>query len=171
MRSLVVREDYVVDFFQVQSDQPHDYSWVLHVDGQPSTRSLTNWAVTTFPTQAPWSYLLNPQRASSAGSYRESFTRDGRTMRVNLQASGPIEVVQCGFPADDSPHPVPLPMRLVQCRQAEAWFAAVYRLEPERGGDVELQVQPSGAGQVEIRLRHPAGERRHRVPDIRAARR
>lgn len=170
MRTLIVHEDSVLDFFQVLSDQPHDYSWVFHVDGKPANASLTNWITASLPTNAPWSYLLNPQRASSAGAYRETFSYGGQTMQLDLRASGPIKVVQCGFPEDDGSHPDALPMRLVQCRQTAAWCAAVYHLATSLTGDIEVQVGPAAPGRMEILLRHPAGDRRHSAPDLRAAR-
>lgn len=164
MRTLIVRRDYVLDFFQVRSEALHDYAWVVHMDGEPAHNSLTNWTGTTFPTNAPWSYLLSPRRAPTPSAYEEKFTHAGQAMRLDLRCDGPAEVVQCGFPADDSPNPKPLPMRLVQCRRTGAWFLAVYCLGSERAEPVAVETGKPRTW--EIMLNVSGKTARHSVPSL-----
>ncbi|MBP8258843.1 MAG: heparinase II/III family protein [Verrucomicrobia bacterium] len=165
MRTLIVRETEVLDFFQVQSDQPHDYAWMVHVDGRPGTSSLAGWTPAVLPAQAPWSYLRDARRAPSAGEYRESFSHESQTMRFDLRADGPVEMVQCGFPRDDSPDPELLPMRLARCRRSAAWFLASYRLDAPDAADA-VDIRSFGARTWEIVVRRGGVDTTHRIPSL-----
>lgn len=165
MRTLIVRETEVLDFFQVQSDQPHDYTWIVHVDGQPETNSLVGWTPAVLPAQAPWSYLRDAKRAPSAAEYRESFSHESQTLRFDLRTDGPIEMVQCGFPRDDSPNSKLLPMRLARCRRSAAWFLASYRLDTPDAADA-VDIRSSGARTWEIIVRHGGVDTTHRIPSL-----
>ncbi len=167
MRTLIARPGWVLDFYQALSDTAHDYAWMTHVDAEPAGGSLTHWAQTALPAKAPWSYLREPQRASApTGACWEAFTREGHTLRVELTSDGPVEVVRCGFPRDDTPHPATLPMRLVECRRPAAWFLAVYRFAPTAAPSLDVEVRPAGTEQWEIRTREGGLDSKHRVPRL-----
>jgi hypothetical protein len=67
------------------------------------------------------------KQASSSSPYWEVFEHEARQFRVDLVSDGPVEIVRCGFPADDTSRPATLPMLLISASRPKAWFAAVYR--------------------------------------------
>ena len=96
-------EGYVLDFFQAASAAPHEFAWLTHVDGEPAGGSLRATNAVTWPSGAPWSYLREPRGASATGQVWECFSDGDHTLRMDVLADGPAEVVHCGFPRDDSP--------------------------------------------------------------------
>ena len=118
----------------------------------------------TLPTNAPWSYLLAARRAPTSSAFREDFAHAGQILHLELRCDGPADVVQCGFPADDSPNPKPLPMRLVQCRRAGAWFLAVYRLSPDRTEPVVIEVRKPQSWEIILNVSGKTA--RHSLPTL-----
>jgi hypothetical protein len=152
LRTLIVTEGCVLDFFQAASATPHEFAWLTHVDGKPAGGSLRATNTITWPSGAPWSYLRDPRGASATGQVWECFSDGDHTLRMDVLADGPTQVVHCGFPRDDSRAAPTLPMRLFKRQGTNAWFLAAYRLAPKPLEPVELKVAPGGAGQMAITL-------------------
>jgi hypothetical protein len=155
-----------LDLFQVASAAPHEFAWLTHVGGEPAGGSLRATNATKWPTGAPWSYLRQPRSATANGQVWESFSDGGRTLRLDLLADGPAEVVHCGFPRDDGPAAATVPMRLFKRQGTNAWFLAAYRFVDKPGEPVELKSTASGPDNTDIAVR--AGERTsvHTVPRL-----
>ena len=153
LRTLIVSDGWVMDFFQAASAAPHDFAWLTHVDGEPAGGSLRATNIITWPPGAPWSYLRKPRSASATGQVWECFSDGDHTFRMDVLADGPIEILQCGFPRDDSPASPSLPMRLLKRHGTNAWFLAAYRLAGKPADLAELKVLPSGPGRTDITLR------------------
>jgi len=166
LRTLIVTEHYVLDFFQAASAAPHEFAWLTHVDGEPAGGSLRATNAVTWPTSAPWSYLREPRGASATGQVWECFSDGQHTFRMDVLADGPAEVVHCGFPRDDSRAAPTIPMRLFKRQGTNAWFLAAYRLVQKPGEPVELKVAPGGAGQMAITLRLDGKGSQHTVPRL-----
>jgi hypothetical protein len=163
-RTLIVTTNYVLDFFQVAASTPREFAWLTHVDGSPAAGSIQATNTFLLPTNAPWSYLRDAKTAPVSGPVWESFTAGQNTFRMDLLSDGPADVIQCGFPRDDSARAETIPMRIVTRRGTNAWFLAIYRLGASPDEPVELAVTPAGAGQTEITLRLGGGAYRHRFP-------
>jgi prepilin-type processing-associated H-X9-DG protein len=153
LRTLIVSEGWVLDFFQAASAAPHEFAWLTHVDGKPAGGSLHVTNAVTWPSGAPWSYLREPRGASATGQVWECFSDGEHTFRMDVLTDGPAEVVHCGFPRDDSPASRTLPMRLIKRRGTNAWFLAAYRIVARPGEAAELSVMPVGAEETDIALR------------------
>ena len=141
LRTIIARNEYVLDFFQLESPLAQRYTWLLHVDGIPKASSVTRWVDKPLPAAGPWKYLRDGKEASSLSSYWEVFEHEDRRFRVDLVSDGPVEIVRCGFPADDTSRPATLPMLLISASRPKAWFAAVYRTAagPADTADIALQ--------------------------------
>jgi hypothetical protein len=166
LRTLIVTEGYVLDFFQVASTAPHEFAWLTHVDGEPVATSVRASNSFTLPAGAPWSYLRNPRSAVATGQVWECFSDGAQKLRLDVLADGPAEVVHCGFPHDDSPVAQTILMRLFKRQGTNAWFCAAYRLVPKPGEAVELSVPPSGREQLNVMLRAGGTVSRHTVPRL-----
>lgn len=160
VRTLVVTTNYVLDFFQAASGTPREFSWLTHVDGSPATGSIRATNAFALPASVPWSYLRDARSAPANGPWWETFSAGRQTFRMDCLSDGLAEVVQCGFPRDDSSGASVVPMRLVTRRGTNAWFLAVYRLAPTPDEPAGLGIAPAGPGQVEITL-HLAGRTYH----------
>jgi hypothetical protein len=127
LRTIIARNEYVLDFFQLESPTAQRYTWLLHVDGVPKADSATRWVDKPLPKAAPWKYLRDMKQASGSCPYWEVFAHEDRRFRVDVASDGPVEIVRCGFPVDDTSRPATLPMLLIGASRPKAWFAAVYR--------------------------------------------
>ena len=166
LRTLIVSDDCVLDFFQAASAAPHEYAWLTHVDGEPAGGTLRATNSVTWPTGAPWSYLHEPQGASATGQVWECFSDGERTLRMDVLTDGPTEIVHCGFPRDDSRASSTIPMRLFKRQGTNAWFLAVYRLMAKPGEPAELKVARDGAERMAITLRLGRKVLQHTVPRL-----
>jgi hypothetical protein len=141
LRTIIARNEYVLDFFQLESPLTQRYTWLLHVDGIPKANSATGWVERPLPGAGPWKYLRSMKQASGSSPYWEVFEHEERRFRVDVFSDGPVEIVRCGFPVDDTGRPATRPMLLVSASRSKAWFAAVYRTAagPADTGKLTLQ--------------------------------
>jgi len=167
LRTLIVTEGYVLDFFQATSATPHEFAWLTHADAESAGGSLQATNPVTFPASAPWNYLRDARSASATGQVWECFFDGKDTLRLDIVADGPTEVVHCGFPRDDGPAPPSIPMRLFKRQATNAWFLASYRILGSRSQKpVELKAMPGGAGQVALTLQWDGKLFRHLAPRL-----
>ena len=146
------------------SGTPREFSWLTHVDGSLAAGSIRATNAFALPSSAPWSYLRDARSAPANGPWWEAFSAGRQIFRMDCLSDGPAEVVQCGFPRDDSAGASLLPMRLVNRRGTNAWFLAVYRLVATPDEPAGLGVAPAGPDQVEITLQLAGRAYRHRFP-------
>jgi hypothetical protein len=136
------------------------------VDGEPAGGSLRATNSVNWPTGAPWSYLREPRSAPASSQVWECFSDGGHTLRMDVLADGPAEVVHCGFPRDDSRAAPTLPMRLFKRQGTNAWFLATYRLADTSGSSTGLKVTPAGPDRMSISLRVGEQVFQHAVPRL-----
>ena len=165
-RTLIVGGGWVLDFFQATAAAPHEFAWLTHVDGEPAGGSLRATNPIAWPSGAPWSYLRQPRGASATGPVWESFSDGNHLLRLDVLTDGPTDIVQCGFPRDDSPAARTLPMRLFKRHGTNAWFLAAYRIVAHPDDPAELRVEPRGPEQLDITLRADGRLFQHTVPRL-----
>jgi len=167
LRTLIVNEGYVLDFFQAASSAPHEFAWVTHMDGRPVSGSLRATNAVTWPAGAPWSYLHQPRGGPASKAVWECFSHGKETLRLDMLTDGPTEVVHCGFPRDDSPKSSPIPMRLFKRQGRNAWFLAVYRVGSRRPAQFdELKATEVLEEQMMINLALDGRSFEHRIPRL-----
>ncbi len=153
LRTLWVCSDYVLDFFQVDSANPHEFAWVTHVAGEPAGAGVRPTNSVVFPPGPPWCCLRDARSAGATSRLWEAFSHGGHTFRMDLLTDGPAEFIHCGFPRDDSPTPQTIPMRLLKRQGRRAWFLALYQMVGKADHPAELIVTPLGPEQTEITVR------------------
>jgi len=165
LRTLIVTDGYLVDLFQAASAVPHEFAWLTHVNGEPAGGSAVATNTVAWPAAAPWAYLRDPRGAGSASQAWECFSNGKQTLRLDVLADGPAEIIHCGFPRDDSPGSLTLPMRLFKRHGTNAWFLAVYRLGA-KPGPAELKVAPANAVKMTVTLRPGKEVLAHTTPRL-----
>lgn len=146
LRTCIVRDQYVLDVFQVAADKPRQLVWLVHVDGISTGSSAGPSAPADLPDSGAWSYLVLPRTAGVADRSWETFRHDERHFRMDLLTSAPAELVQCGFPRDDGADPESVPMRMFRIDATEGWFAAVYQCGPEPPQAAQISLAPAELG-------------------------
>lgn len=167
LRTVIVRNDYVLDFFQVQAPEARQIDWLTHVDGVSVTNSELEPIVVAFRKEVPWNYLKEPHAARSGPHYWEKF-RDAadasKTLSVDLWSDTPLEIVQCGFPLDESAEPRTIPMRLARCHRRQAWFLAIYRTGALSSARISAVVDEADLNSWKITLTRDGVMSAHIVP-------
>ena len=170
LRTLLVRDDYVLDVFQVEAEEAREFTWVVHVDGDAQTSSIGDWEATTFPEGPPWNWLREPERAlESVDTYAEGFQAENARFHLDLVTDAPATMLRCGYPRDDGPTPDTYATRMVRRNGASAWFAALYRtdsdLEP-----VQLRLEEAPMERYAVVLSIGEQTHRHIIPQLAARR-
>lgn len=170
LRTLIVRNDYVLDVFQAESEESHEYAWLIHVDGEPQSGSLEPVGDWDLPAEPPWRYLRSAEVCRPAAAAWEVFERNGQMFRYDLQAAADTEPVLCGFPRDDSRDPDTLPMRMFRSSAKTFRVCAVYRTAagPADPAQVSAREGPLGSWYVDVRIGETITT--HRVPRLAALR-
>lgn len=166
LRTLIVRDSYVLDFFQATSAESHSFSWLTHVDGESVASSVQDWQPAELPRQGPESYLRQPRHAPIKERFWEIFSHQNKLFRLDLLTQGAEEVLACGFPRDDSPDPDTIPMRMVQGKGSTAWFLALYRRVNRTDEPAELNVVPGELNTWRVSLRLGSEEVLHTLPQL-----
>ena len=158
LRTVIVTTNYIVDFFQVQSDQARQVAWLTHVDGTSVDSSMHDLAPTKLPAGAAWSYLRNAQAGEAEKHYSETFRHGSvpQQFRLDLWSDNPLQIVRCEFPLNETENSETIPMRLAQTQAAKTWFLAVYRVGPPSGA-LEAKVEVGPLNTWKISLSNRAG--------------
>lgn len=165
-RTVIVTPDYVLDFFQVASDAPHDFAWLTHVDGRRVAGSVEATTPFKLPNDAPWSYLRDPRGAGRTNNFWETFTDGKHRLQLDVLTDGPADIVHCGFPPDDSASPETIPMRIVQRNGRNAWFLAIYRVGKQPAKSLSPTVENRPDGKFEISAKVGRKIVRHEVAKV-----
>ena len=166
MRTCIVRNEYVVDFFQVLSTQPQEFDWVTHIDGEPNACSENQWQSVQLPQDSGWKYLRNAQAAVvSSSSIWESFSYKQSYFRMDIATDGPAEFIKCDFPLDkENSSRGTRPMRIVRCKKSSAWFAAIYRCDAIAYLPIKLDVSPGELDSLKLVVKLGDQRFEHRIP-------
>lgn len=167
LRTCIVRNDYVLDVFQVSCMGERDLGWVVHVDGVSAGGTVNNWIPYALPAQVPWSFIREPEISpETLMNYHETFEQAGKPFRLDLWCDKPGEMIRCGYPRDDSPTPSLLPMRIFSTHAKTVVVVAVYRLGKSCDLPLKAEITPGPMNSVEITL--SLGEQRlvHSIPAL-----
>lgn len=166
LRTVIVREDYVLDVFQIESKDEHRYAWLTHVDGTPGESSVGAWTPESLPEESPWPWLRDAEAADVGQEYAETFTHAGQTFRLDLGSDGPVRAIRCAFPRDDSDSPATYAMRLAERYGKTAWFAAVYQLGEGGPSPATVWIEGADLGRYDVRIAIDGRETGHLVPRL-----
>lgn len=167
-RTLCLTREYLIDVFELRSDQPHNYDYALHSRGSATYEGLRKWKdyprlneeygfgpIDTLARRRPHNeWLLSPRSADCPGgafSLRCSDT-DGLSVRSVVFAGNGAQVFDTATPfyinlgGWDKPIPAGMPernpMTVVRRKGKDACFVAVH--QPMKGGTDPLEVKLEG---------------------------
>jgi hypothetical protein len=166
LRTVIVRPDYVLDFFQIKTEGERPLAWIVHVDGKPQYNSGGELKLAPLPAGRGWSYLRNARSAGWLESYGEIFTHSRHSFHLSAWCSAPAEMIFCDFPLADGMNPPVVPMRLWRLRGTAAWFLAVYRIGEGPLGKLDAAVRPAELGTWKIALSMAKQRVEHTVPAL-----
>lgn len=138
-RTVAVTDDYVLDVFQVASDEERRHDWLFHANADAGiTHIAGEFAPSALPTNPPWSWLRNARSRTEDGTWRAEWTVGEVTLRLTMLGWVGTEIVLCDFPRDDQYQRPPYAMLTAQRRGKHATFVALY--QAGRGAIPEVSV-------------------------------
>lgn len=147
LRTCIVRDDYVVDVFQVKADEAHNIAWTTHIDGEVYDCFDSVFGSANLSTNGPWQYIQADDVSTPTNIFWETFSHSGKFFRMDVASSQTAQYTRCRYPLLDTDPSQNIPMRMVGCQAAEATFVAVYRT-----GDAAITAP------VEIKIGEASGE-------------
>ena len=167
MRTLIVRDDYVLDFFQLHSDEEHEYTWLMHLNGTPLECSLKDWEKVDFPEKGAWTWLVQPRASLLNGPYSECFQQQEDRFEMLVLTSEEAEAIQCGFPQNDKKGSPTWPTRMLRVRQTTTcWFCALYQLNHKSDSYPSLSVLPGEMDHWDIKVNFGGNSHDHCMPTL-----
>ncbi len=167
-RTICVRDEYVLDVFQVVCDAEHDIDWIIHTFGRPESQKAS---IDLKPAQVqipgPGSWLRDLRAGRTDGEFRIEWTEDSVTFRMTMAAQPGTTVVSCGYPETDKPGSAALPMLLVERKAAKTIYAAVYQAATAKLPAVHIRRLADADGRLVYQVTGPSGHRRHLIRALR----
>jgi len=129
MRCIVVRPHYVLDVFQLESDQEHDYSWITHGAGRlESLRASVLLAPSTDGVRGPGgAWLRDVRRCETDSDVSVDCSVAEVKYRITIGGGPATEVIACGYPVNDQTDAALLPMLVIHRRAANATYVVVHQ--------------------------------------------
>ena len=163
-RTVIVRDDYVLDVFQVVGDSPHDIAWIIHTIGDP----VIQWcSVQQSPGEVeipgPGSWLRDLRVGVTDEAIRMRWSEDDVHLGMTMAAQPGTKVMTCGYPSSDEPDCPMTPMIIIERHQASTIYAAVYQAGRGDLPPIRITQREDGDDQVVYNVEGPWGQHRHRV--------
>lgn len=138
-RTVAVTPDYVLDVFQVASDEEHTYDYLFHsYDDGGRFRTDEATQPLELPADVPWKWLRDARERRTGGDWSVTSLQGDLTARFTMAGEPGTQAITCRFPSKDDFTEPSVPM-LIARRQAKSTFF-VSALQAERGDLPALRV-------------------------------
>ena len=132
MRTVAATDTFVLDVFQVASDEEHTYDYLFHTCSDDDGLAAGDGFVPIdLGGEVPWKWLRNARRRPVEGDWEVTARQKELTTRLTMLGEPATDLITCEFPKDDKFAKPPIPMLIARRRAKSTVFAAV--LQAERG--------------------------------------
>jgi Alginate lyase/Heparinase II/III-like protein len=151
MRTVAATPDYVLDIFQVASDEEHTYDYLFHTyDDRGSFVTESGFQSTELGTGPPWSWLKNARQKSIDGDWAVTARQGDLKTRLVVVGEQGTRLVTCEFPRKDDFSKPAIPMLMARRRGMSTVFVSL--LQAERGELPVTRVTVRDDRQVLVRV-------------------
>lgn len=137
-RTILMGEDYLLDVFQVESDQEHIYDWIWHGRGEFASELPVEPASLT-ASHVSYSYLSNIRKGSGGSDWTAQWKMPGGVVYGLFKGSPDREVFLCDAP--DNPKTETLHNVLLRQKAKKAVFMSLFSTKPMSWEDVRSQIK------------------------------
>jgi hypothetical protein len=163
-RTICVRDEYVLDVFQVVCDAEHNIDWIIHTLGRPeSQKASVDLMQAKMEIPGPGSWLRDFRAGRSDGEFRVEWLDEDVRFRMTMAGLAGTKLVTCGYPETDRPGSATVPMLLVERRAEKTIFAAVYQAQRSDLPRLHISELPDTDGRLVYQVTGPWGQRRHLI--------
>lgn len=165
MRTVAATDDYVLDIFQVASDEEHTYDYLFHTyDDNGKFETDAVFKDFSLPDSSPWKWLQNAKSYTFHSDWQVLAHQDDVTSRLILAGKPGTEVILCDFPRNDRFDETPIPMLMARRKCKSTAFVTMLQAEKgelpvtsvsvsdERHGFLRVKVECNGkTGEVSVK--------------------
>jgi hypothetical protein len=138
-RTVAATPDYVLDIFQVASNQQHTYDYLFHsYDDQGAFRAQGAFTPVELGAGAPWSWLRNARQTTVDGEWTVTASQKDLKSRLLMLGQAGTRLITCEFPKNDRHEGPAVPMLMARRTAASTVFVSL--LQAERGELPEVKV-------------------------------
>ena len=134
-RTLAVTADYVLDLFELDSDNAHVFDWVVHPRTDASVTATPSPSERlTLPDRAPYQVLRHVAAAPVAdgGSIRLNWAQDADRFRADVTAGGPATLIRAERPVQSDNQEGTRALFMLRTQAEAANFLALYQPDADQ---------------------------------------
>ncbi len=158
-RTVAVTSHWLLDLFQVESNDAHQYDYLLHgPEGGGSWHAPLDWMPAKLPAGNPWRWIRNARRSQ----WKAPVTLTAHPARVTMQADRPGTLFNLQMPAGAAPESPTRPMLMARRTGRRAWFCMLLQSETDIPGrivrcaaepdGIRIVVESDGSQRMELRV-------------------
>lgn len=157
MRTVAVTGDYIVDIFQVASEDEHTYDYLFHsyddngafaVEGD----SAGEPRAIDLGSDPPWKWLRNAREWAIDGDWWAIARQGSLTTRLAMAGEPGTRLVTCEFPSKDTFEKPAIPMLMARRTAKRTVFVGVLQAEAGDMPDVKISVEGYRHGLLRVKL-------------------
>jgi len=166
-RTIIVRPEYVLDVFQIASDEPHEIHWITHTFGNlQNQKSSLQLNPSEFRLPGPGHWLRNFTEAKSDNDFWIAWQEDDVRFKMTVAGVPDTRILSCGYPQTDLPDCPLIPMLLLERRAKKTIYAVVYQVGGGKLPNLEIKFLNEQNGKLIYQVTGHWGKQKHLVPKL-----
>lgn len=163
-RTIIVRPEYVLDVFQIVSDQLHEIHWITHALGNlQNQKSSLQLKPSEFRLPGPGHWLRNFSEAKSDNDFWIAWQEDDVRFKMTVADQPDTRILSCGYPQTDQPDCPLIPMLLLERRAAKTIYAVLYQAGRKELPNFKIKFLNQQNGKLIYQINGPGTKRKHAV--------
>jgi hypothetical protein len=167
-RTICVRDEYVLDVFQIVASSEHDLAWIIHTIGDPAAQACS---VELSPTQRKipggGAWLRGLQMGATDGEIRMDWSEDRVHFRMTMAAEPGTKIMTGGYPSTDEPNCPSTPMAIIERHATSTIYATVYQVGRREPPRISIRGRNDIDGELVYEIGGPWGRRHHHIRRLR----
>lgn len=159
-RTVAVTREYVLDVFQLTSEDDHAYEYLFHgADDNGAFASDDRFSRHELPCGPPWSWLRNANSGSMDGTWSVNARQGAVASRLTMLGEPGTEVVLCEFPRTETYANPSAPMLIARRKARATKFIALLQAERENLPQTSISVHEDAHGALRVHVEGPDSAR------------
>lgn len=151
MRTVAATPDYIVDLFQLASDEEHTYDYLYHAcDDKGMFGTVGQYEPMDLGANPPWKWLRNARRRTENGAWSVTSQQGKLTTRLTMLGEPGTQVIVCDFPSKEDLSSPPYPMLMARRKAKTTVFAAVLQSERADLPDTKVTISEELHGYLRV---------------------
>lgn len=167
-RTVCVRQEYVLDVFQIVAGAQKDMAWIIHTSVEPASQWCSvELSPTKIEIPGAGSWLKDFRVGTADGDLRMGWSNEGEQFGMTMAAEPGTKVITCGYPLSDEPDCLTLPMVIVERHKESTIYAVVYQVSRDELPPIRIKQRDDKKGRLIYEVAGPWGRQCHPIKKLR----